>query len=426
MRSVQALFVATAWLAAPAAAHEIVVPNASFETPEVFDNAPAVVTGDGDAATVPGWVFGIGAGTPTGGISDPTDAQYVGASGNNAPLLPPADGGQSAFLEGALAGDAATLTTNVPFGEFAPDNYYLLTVAVGNPADGVPGDLELAVLADGVALASAPVAAAEIADGSFLDVPMRFTTDYTDLFTQRLIAIELRHTVNEDAVQTIDLDNVRLVHGAVAGTRSTVDELIMNRSTNDVVNGDQPPGLVVGSSVVSSDVFNSAFAAVDAFGATDGYQEIGNVVFQDNHPADNGNSVLGDGGEWVDFIEWSTLTPVSIVGYEFGVDGNEEPKRTIERVRFLVGGIVVDFFDADGESTRFQRYFEGPDRFNEMTGTDFRIEFTRTSIAGPRLNEINALVVPEPRAAALALAALAALGLLSRRRMRVRMWLAGA
>jgi hypothetical protein len=417
MRSAQVLFIATAWLAAPAAAHESTVPNASFEAPEVFDNAPAIVTGDGDAATVPGWIFGIEAGTPIGGVADPTDSQYVGASGNNAPLLPPADGGQSAFLEGTLTGDAATLTTNMAFGEFAPDHYYLLTVAVGNPADGVPGDLELAVLADGVELASAPVAAAEIADESFLDVPLRFTTDYTDLFTQRLIAIELRHTVNEDAVQTIDLDNVRLAHGTVAGTQSTVDELIMNRSTNDVAQGDQPPGLVVGSSVASSPLFNGAFETTDAFGATDGSQEPGNVVFQDNHQPDNGNAVLGDGGEWVDFIEWNTLTPVSSVGYVVGVDGNGD--RTLERVRFLIGGVVVDFFDADGESGHLERFFEGPERFNELTGTDFRIEFTRTNATGPRVFEINAVVVPEPHAAALALAALAVLGVLSSRSMRV-------
>jgi HpiC1 cyclase len=411
MRRLRAFILAVCGLAVPALALEVAVPNASFEVPEAFDGFPAEVTGDGDASTVPGWTFGVGAGAPAGGVSDPTDDQYVGASGNDAVLLAPADGGQTLFLSTTLAGDEGTFTTNESVGVLAPETHYTLTVAVGHPLDGVHGDVSIAVLGDGVEVARTTVSGAQLADGSFTDLPLRFSTDASE--PSRAISIELRHTGSEDATQIVDFDNVRLVSGSLAAVVDSVDTSLFNNVGNDVVAGDQIPGLVDGASVTSSAVKGGWFAT-DLFGAVDGGVEPGLAIFEDGGVADNGNDVFGDGGETVDFVEWTTVAPVRIAGYRIGL-GPDSFGRAVERVRFKVDGAVVDFFDQNGAGGAPERLFEGPERLNEFTGSSFRVEITRTDSTGPRLGEIDAIVVPEAGPGALALSALAGLGVLARR-----------
>lgn len=87
-------------------------------------------------------------------------------------------------------------------------------------------------------------------------------------------------------------------------------------------------------------------------------------------------------------------------------------------LNFLVGGVVVDTIDLNGYGTggsvALQRMFSG----GVFTGDDFEIQLTRSTTAGPRLFEINAIVVPEPSSVALLTIGTVMLGLITRKRRR--------
>lgn len=133
----------------------ISVPNFSFESPDRSElgNGP---TDD--------WTDNAGSGN-----FDPNNTFFPGSSGDNAPLAPPAQGGQVGYTNnltgpGPLQGELTqTLTAVVTSG-----SAYYLTVAVGQDAAGnALGNYDIELLAGATVIAIAPVVVP--APGTFLD-----------------------------------------------------------------------------------------------------------------------------------------------------------------------------------------------------------------------------------------------------------------
>ena len=188
------------------------------------------------------------------------------------------------------------------------------------------------------------------------------------------------------------------------GTQTTnyLDRLAFNANTNSPYTGnagdDEAPGSATGYTntpgIGPDDV-------TEVFGNTNGPIEPGDFIFNDGGTPDNGNSIMGDGGEFVDFIAWSTPTPLTLAGFTMSLSGDGGgTARATELVRFLVEGVQVDLFDNNAFGGDLSRLFAD----GAVVGDDFRIEFTRTT-NGPRIFEIDAIlgVVPEPSSALLGL-----------------------
>lgn len=126
----------------------------------------------------------------------------------------------------------------------------------------------------------------------------------------------------------------------------------------------------------------------DAFGNKNGAVEPESFIFGDAGEPDNGDLILGNGGETVDFLSWQTPAPTTIAGMRLQLSGDGiSSNRDTEMVQILVEGHVVDCFDNNGFDGLVTRIFpDGP-----VTGDDFRVEFTRTVSSGGRLFDIDAL-----------------------------------
>ena len=171
---VKVLLIAAASLFGTASASvlSIVVPDASFESPDVPDARASVGIPGWNFTTnaIPGQVYG-------GGVHDQTTGSYPGAFGNNSPLPGTANGGQDAFID---------ITPNVSpaFGQFtvaglatvAAGTQYQLTVAVGNRLDASPADITLALTVNGVAASSLLIPAGTVPNGTFTDYSVTFIT----------------------------------------------------------------------------------------------------------------------------------------------------------------------------------------------------------------------------------------------------------
>ena len=212
-----------------------------------------------------------------------------------------------------------------------------------------------------------------------------------------------------------------------AGVQTTnyFDRIAFNAASNSCYTGqggdDDGPGGAFNFSSTAT-VAGNADDIEGAFGNNNGPIEPNDVIFADGGAVDNGNGLFGDGGEFVDFLEWDTATPLTLAGFRLGLsgDGAGNPFRDTELVRFLVEGVQVDLFDNNGFDGDVDRLFSG----GPVTGNDFRIEFTRTTAGGGRIFEIDAILgvpVPEPASGALVLAG-AALALRRRRGASPRVW----
>ena len=152
----------------------------------------------------------------------------------------------------------------------------------------------------------------------------------------------------------------------------------------------------------------------DAFGNNNGGVEPSSFLFEDGGTVDNGDLVLGNFGETVDSIDWHTDQPLTLAGFAIALGGEGGPgnNRGAELVRFLVEGNQVALFDANATGGIVSHLFSG----GNVTGDDFRIEFTRSSTSGTRVGEIDAILgIPEPTAA---LSLLLGAGVVALRRRR--------
>ncbi len=230
--------------------------------------------------------------------------------------------------------------------------------------------------------------------------------------TTGLRAFRLETTRASNAgVRVVEMDG-HGVAGAFSG--NFLDRLAFNAASNTLTGrgvaqfDDEGPGLIISSSAspgIGTD------DPADAGGNNNGAIEPDNYIFADGGAVDNGNGIFGD-GEAVDFIEWHTSTPLMLAGFKFGSSGDGGgPARATELVRFFVEGVQVDLFDNNAFAGDVTRLFSG----GAVTGDDFRIEFTRTTVNGGRIFEVDAITVPEPSAA---LSLLLGAGLLASRRRR--------
>lgn len=172
---------------------------------------------------------------------------------------------------------------------------------------------------------------------------------------------------------------------------STLDEVLFNATTN--TGGDDPAGL--GTGFASSPPLGGTDLVEDAFGNNDGPIEGDTFLFADGPTVDNGNNVMGDGGETVDWMSWQTTQTVVLEGYRVGL-GSEGAahgyNRGTELFSFSVAGEQDDFFDDNGQTTGpVDRMFAIP-----QVGTSFGINLTRRTEGGPRIGEIDAIVPDAP------------------------------
>jgi hypothetical protein len=166
---------------------------------------------------------------------------------------------------------------------------------------------------------------------------------------------------------------------------AVIDPNLFNATTNG--SGDDPPGLSTGF-VVSSRV-----AGVDdpegAFGRNTGPIEPNTFIFGDGATPDNGNTVMGDGGETVNSLSWQTTQPVLLLGYNASLPSDGPVygyNRGSELVRFSTNGEVDDFFD-DNSAGGGTRLFSIP-----QLGNSYTFESTNRTGGGARIAEIDAVV----------------------------------
>ena len=176
-----------------------------------------------------------------------------------------------------------------------------------------------------------------------------------------------------------------------AGAGEGSDDTTAPGGYEEPVRDDEGPGRAVGFQV--SSLVQDTDTPEDAFGNANGAVEPESFIFGDGGVSDNGNQILGDEGETVDFISWQLPEGIPLAGYRLTLSGDgtaQQNNRSAELVRFLVDGDEVDLFDNQAFNGSVNRVFAGGTR----VGSDFRVELTRTTSGGPRLLEIDALIGP--------------------------------
>jgi hypothetical protein len=202
-------------LSAPAAAAPIPVPNDTFQNPDIADGATlAIVTLD--TTTIPGWTASLaGAGISQGGIRDPQDAQFAGTTGDNAALPGTADGGQSVFLRGSLAGNTEVFVTVDPVATVEAGQTYTLTVAVGNALDSDPGDVAIQITVNNSVVAQTMANDSTLPEGTFSDVEAVYVAPATGPQVGGALKVRLRQLVTGAGNQYAYFDRIELEDGAV-------------------------------------------------------------------------------------------------------------------------------------------------------------------------------------------------------------------
>ena len=255
------------------------------------------------------------------------------------------------------------------------------------------GTFKLSASADGVNFSQVSAGTMPGSPGPNVNVPLLITDSALTGTTANVRAFRLELTrLSTSAPRLIELDGAG-TSGAATGT--FLDRLAFNATTNTLTgrgaaaNDDEGPGLAM-NFTASSRVFGTD-SIEDAFGNKNGAVEPESFIFGDGGVPDNGNLVLGDAGETVDFIAWRTTEPLSLAGFRIALSGDGAASdRDTELVRFIVGGIEVDLFDNNGFDGTVTRLFaEGA-----IVGDDFRIEFTRRAGTGPRIFQIDAITGP--------------------------------
>jgi len=197
MKLINAFGVAAAFsLAIAAHAASIPVANFSFNDPELADGTRTFV------GTVPGW-------PDAGGVRDPVNAQYSGATGDNVSLPGTADGGQTAYIA-FPEGLGATVRNN--FGiTIQANTLYTLTVALGNPLDTDPGTVVLDLFGNLIHVGSTTIPPTSITEGTFTDFSVSagpFAPN--NPVVGGPLAMRLTMSAATSPQQWLDFDNVRL------------------------------------------------------------------------------------------------------------------------------------------------------------------------------------------------------------------------
>jgi hypothetical protein len=219
--------------AQPARATLIVVPNASFQNPDVADNAFTDTNSTPNA--VPNWTFSGGkttGGIVSAGVFDPGVSDYSVAGGNNTALPGAAEGGQSAYIY--LDQDTNTIPetltgslTSAPLTLIQSNTLYTLTVALGRGIGIHTGPVTLELVAADFPLASLPIAADAMPANTFTNFVLQFATFEDYPFEGLELSARITHTYGGAGAVSLDLDNVRFQFDPVPEPGSAVALLAM-------------------------------------------------------------------------------------------------------------------------------------------------------------------------------------------------------
>ena len=368
---------------------------AAAVTLATLEGAPVFSTGGGGGATND--LFDVAQGaevifsTPQNaccGLSDPRSA--LGFTTNNGWVEPTS----AIFADGPAAGTVDAIEWQTP----TPVN--LSGIALRMAQDG-PGSTQrgassfrLFASADGVTFSQISGGTIPGSPGPNTNAPLLITDSAFAGPTANLRAFRLEVTrLSATGVRMTEIDGT----GAISEQSSSfLDRLVFNAGTNSLTGrgaaalDSEGPGQ--GTSFSASSRLNND-APEEVFGRTHGPNGAGDFLFADGGTPDNGNAIMGDGGETVDFLAWRTTAPVPLAGYRLTVAGDgATTARDAELVRFFVDGVERDLFDNNGFDGQVVRTFAG----GVVEGLEFRVEFTRTSASGPRVYEIDALTGPPP------------------------------
>jgi hypothetical protein len=203
-------------LGATGEANAVLVPNFSFEQPDVGDgdaNRSQTFT-VGDTTTVPEWTFNRVGGT-SAGIFDPQNNAFPNTTGNNAPQPGTAHAGQNAYinLEAATNPFGATsfgsLTSTDGF-QTQANALYQLTVAIGDRLDFDPATVIIELLLNNTLVVAAnSITGALLPEGTFTDLT---TPPFLSTSAGDNLKIRLTHTAlaGLSFPAEANFDNVRL------------------------------------------------------------------------------------------------------------------------------------------------------------------------------------------------------------------------
>lgn len=198
--------VALVLTASIAGATPITVPNGSFESP----SSPTQTSTNSNVVT--GWVFNVKGGSAYGTSAISSNFNTTGT----------AVGNDYAFINNDWPDVTDTITSASSLGTIAPLTRYTLTLAIGNRKTsdsslyGAPGNLSFSLLANGVAFATDTVNNGSVANGTFADFTLTFTTPVSGSIIGETLKIQLASLPEEGTAYQPSYDNVRLDATSIA------------------------------------------------------------------------------------------------------------------------------------------------------------------------------------------------------------------
>ena len=206
------------------------------------------------------------------------------------------------------------------------------------------GEFRLLASQDGVNYAEVSAGSIPLATGGEnANAPLLITDSELTGVTANVRAFRLELTrLTAGGPRVLELDGDGTPGTQPAGV-PFLDRLAFNAATNTYTGrgiaglDDEGPGMA-SAFTVSSSVFG-ADTVEDAFGNKNGAVEPESFIFGDGGESDNGDLIVGSGGETVDFLQWHTGTPLTLAGFRLILSGDGPTSaRDTEMVQFLVHG----------------------------------------------------------------------------------------
>jgi hypothetical protein len=184
----------------PSHAVPVIIPNASFESPGSAQSTSSNVN------LVSGWVFNVKGGSQFGTGSIASNYSVAGTS----------SGSYYATINNDWPDVTDTITSAASLGTITALTTYTLTLAIGNENKsdsslyGAPGNLSFSLLANGVVFATETVPNGSVANGTFKDFTLSYTTPGSASIIGDSLKIQLATLPEEGTAYQPAFDNVRL------------------------------------------------------------------------------------------------------------------------------------------------------------------------------------------------------------------------
>jgi hypothetical protein len=199
------------WAVSLAVGRPIAITNFSFDDPDVADGSFSL-----GGPTLPGWTAGGIGEAPL--IHDPLNGNFANATGNLSVLPGTADGFQALVITQTRSQliDVSGLMHQETGEIITANTEYLLTVAVGNPLSGTPGNSRIRLTGNGFVLADSVASPPE---GTFTDTTLLFRFLPGDPRIGQTLGIDLYMAAPQGTPPGIGFtayfDNVRLTATAI-------------------------------------------------------------------------------------------------------------------------------------------------------------------------------------------------------------------